>query len=443
MRPLLTLLVFALIGFAWAQDDLDDELFGGGAETGQQTDTETGAGDELFGSGDSFVTETEATAANPAADLLTSETVTLGGSFGLEAEVDLALNPEEAEDPFKSGLIDLKTRLFVDARPNQDFRVFVKGDIFYSTLGGVSFDLREAFADIAVQTTVFVRAGKQTVNWGVGRFFSPANLINLETIDPENPDEELAGPVAVKAQLPLGTDNLTGYLLLDDTETGDDIGLAGRYEFLVGGYELTAGGLYRSNRPWAVMSTATGAIGDMTVFGEVVLEGDSDKVFVVRNGGDFGTATSDSLFVSGTVGAQYSVTTDDDLYTVTGSAQYFFNGPGYEDSSLFTENPSTVGALLQEGKLSVSDLTGRGQHYAAAALNSPDMADTNLTSSAFWLGNLSDGSGQAEAKLEYGGVKNFTPSVSYSYAYGAEGAEYSPRGDRHTLKLALNVSGSF
>ena len=142
------------------------------------------------------------------------------------------------------------------------------------------------------------------MNWGVGRFFSPANLINLETIDPENPDEELAGPVAVKAQLPLSTDNLTGYLLLDDIETGDDIGLAGRYEFLVEGYELTVGGLYRSNRPWAVMSTATGAVGDVTVFGELVLEGDSDKVFIVENGNSsLGTATSDSLFVSGTVGA--------------------------------------------------------------------------------------------------------------------------------------------
>ena len=104
---------------------------------------------------------------------------------------------------------------------------------------------------------------------------------------------------------------------------------------------------------------------------------------------------------------------------MTDSAQYFFNGLGYDDSSRFSDNPSAVGALLQAGKLRVSDLTGRGQHYAAAALSSPDMADTNLTSSAFWLGNLGDGSGQAEAKLEYGGVKNVTPSVSYTYAYGA------------------------
>ncbi len=264
----------------------------------------------------------------------------------------------------------------------------------------------------------------------------------METLDPEDPDAELAGPVAVKAQLPLGTDNVTGYLLLDDIESGDDIGVAGRYEFLVGAYELTVGGIYRSNRPWAVMGTATGAVGDMTVFGEIVLEGDSDKVFVVRNGSSLITATSDSLFVSGTAGAQYSATTADELYTVRGSAQYFFNGPGYEDPSILTDNPAAVGAFLRKGKVGVNDLAARGQHYVAVALSLPDIADTNLTSSAFWLGSF-DGSGQVEASLGYSGVKNVTPSVSYTYAYGPEGAEYSPRGGRHALKLALAVNGSF
>lgn len=91
----------------------------------------------------------------------------------------------------------------------------------------------------------------------------------------------------------------------------------------------------------------------------------------------------------------------------------------------------------------MSDLTERGRHYAAVALNSPDIADTNLTPSAFWLGNLSDGSGQAEASLEYGGVKNLIPNVTYGYACGANGAEHSPAESSHTLKLALEVNGSF
>ncbi len=166
MRRLATLLALALVWpLAWAQNDLDDALFGGGAETSQQADTEAGKGDDIFSGQDSFVTETAEDAnANPAADLLTSETVTLGGSFSLDAQLALALYSEENEDAFTSGLVDLKTRLFVDARPTQDFRAFVKGDIAYSTTDDVTFDLREAFADLSVADTVFVRAGKQTVN---------------------------------------------------------------------------------------------------------------------------------------------------------------------------------------------------------------------------------------------------------------------------------------
>lgn len=449
MLKFLGVLLLLASTLAWAQDgaqdsnpqngNLDDDLFGGGGDVQGTTGEEPAS--------DSFVkTVKEDANATPADDLLKSETVVIGGSFEVSAEVDLSLNPEEGEDAFTGGLTDLSTRLFLDARPNPDFRAFVKGDISYSATDGVAFELREAFSDINIAETVFLRAGKQTVNWGVGRFFSPANLINLETIDPEDPGAELAGPVAVKAQVPLGADNLTGYLILDDIGSGDDIGLATRYEFLVEGYELTVGGIYRSERPWAVMSTASGAIGDVTVFGEVVLEGNSDKMFILEDPASpvgLRTASSESLFVSGTLGAQYSYTTDDELYTVTGSAQYFFNGEGYEDPSVLTDNPAGVRALLEQGELSPVDLTERGQHYAAALLSSPDIADTNLTPSAFWLGNLSDGSGRATASLGYSGVENFTPSATYSYGYGTAGAEYSPRGDEHRLTLGFTLAGSF
>ena len=440
-----TLLIAALLGsFAWAQDDsLDDTLFGDG-ETQEQSQDEA-TGDDLFG--DSIFTEVEEDPdANPADDLLTSDKVVVGGNFGVSLDINLGLNPEEDEDAFTSGLSDLSTRLFLDARPSSDFRAFVKGDLSYDATDGVSFDLREAFADIAIEDTVYVRAGKQTINWGVGQFFSPANLINLETIDPENPDAELAGPVALKAQLPIDTSNATGYLLLDDIGSGNDIGVAARYEFLLEGYELTVGGVYRPENPWAIMTTATGAIADVTVFGELVLEGNSDKKFIIEDSSTplgYSTTTSDALYGSATVGARASYTTEDDLYTVMGSAQYLFNGLGYEDSSVFTDNPQVVGALLGQGDLRFSDLSERGQHYLAATISSPDLANSDVNPSALWLSNLSDGSGFVNLSVNYSGIDYVTPSLSYRFNYGAAGAEYSPQGNKHSLTLSLDISGAF
>ena len=440
-----TLVIAALLGaFAGAQDDsLDDTLFGGG-DTQEQSQDESSS-DDLFG--DSLFTEIkEDPNANPADDLLTSDKVVIGGDFGVTFDVNLALNPEEDEDSFTSGLTDLTTGLFLDARPVPEFRAFVKGDLFYNTTDGVSFDLREVFADITIADTVYVRAGKQTVNWGVGFFFSPANLINLETIDPENPDAELAGPVAVKAQVPIDSSNATGYLLLNDIGDGNDIGVAARYEFLVEGYELTVGGVYRPENPWAVMATATGAISDVTVFGEIVLEGNSNKVFIVEDPGTplgYSTTTSDALYGSATLGARYSYTTEDELYTVSGSAQYLFNGLGYEDPSVFTDNPQVVAALLRQGDLGFSDLSERGQHYLAANISSPEIAGSDFNPSALWVANLSDGSGFLSASVNYGGIDYITPSLSYRFNYGVAGAEYSPQGDKHSLSLSLDISGSF
>lgn len=440
-----TLVMAALLGsFAWAQDDsLDYTLFGSG-ETQEQSQGES-SGDDLFG--DSIFTEVEEDPdANPADDLLTSDKVVIGGNFSVTFDLNLALNPEEEEDAFTSGLTDLSTRLFLDARPVPEFRAFVKGDIAYDTTDGVSFDLREAFADITIADTVYVRAGKQTVNWGVGLFFSPANLINLETIDPENPDAELAGPVAVKAQVPIDSSNATGYLLLDDIGSGNDIGVAARYEFLVEGYELTVGGIYRPDNPWSVVATATGAIADVTVFGEIVIEGNSNKVFIVEDPGTplgYSTTTSDALYGSATFGARYSYTTEDELYTVLGSAQYLFNGLGYEDPSIFTDNPQVIAALLGQGDLEFSDLSKRGQHYLAANLSSPELAGSDFNPSALWVANLSDGSGFLSASVNYDGIDYVTPSLSYRFNYGAAGAEYSPQGNRHSLNLSLDISGAF
>ncbi|MEM7734730.1 MAG: hypothetical protein AAF267_02985 [Deinococcota bacterium] len=438
-----------MVNVGWSQTNLDDALFGGNQESSQeessQEDTDTAAGDDdLFQGGGSFISDVEEDPdANPADDLLTSETVTIGGSIDMSAEFQVLLNPDDDQDTVDSGLVDLNARFFLDARPDSDFRALVKGDIIYSTEDDLEFDLREAFADVDIDNIVFIRAGKQTINWGVGVFFSPANLINIERIDPEDTSAELAGPVAIKAQLPLGVNNLTGYLLTDDFESDDNIGIAGLYEFLFEGYEITVGSVYRYDAPWAVMATATGELADVTVYGEAVLEGNSDKVFLTEDATGLDASTSDDVFFSGTLGARFTTSTEDDRYTLSAGAQYFFNGQGYGDTSIFTDNPAAVSGLVADGTLSISDLTERGKHYAALSLSSPDVNFSDITPSVFWLGNLSDGSGFATATARYEITDDLSTSLQYRFNYGAEGAEYSPRGDSHSITLSLDFFGSF
>ena len=417
------------MGVVYAQDDLFE--------------------DDLFGSSDGIVNDIDPeTPADAANDLLVNDGVVIGGSFSLSASFTFDPSADDILASMASGFDNLSTRIFMDARPDSNFALFAKADISYSTSDNLSYDLREMFVDFDWNDSVYIRAGKQTVNWGVGNFFRPANLINIENVDPEDPDAELAGPVALKAQYPIDTNNLTGYLVLDDLANDIPLALAGRYEFLFQGFEITTGAVYQYDSPLAAMLTVTGNINsDLSIFGEAVISTQQEKRFVINDDdspiGISTTQLPDDIFVQATIGGRYSYTSEDEALRLNVSAQYYYNGLGYADSSILIDKQAEIGALLANGSLSSADLRERGRNYAALHLSANDLMDSDLSPSLFWIGNLDDGSGQMRASIGYGGFDYLTPSASYRYSYGEEGAEYSPRGESHSVSLGLSIRGSF
>jgi len=445
--------IVSTFGLVMAQDtDLEDSLFGGGTEESSEESSDNASDDAsddgedaLFGGSNFIVDITNAAppSTSVADELLANEPVAIGGrvSGGLRLNINPDANEENGQDMFNAGLTSLRTRLFLDARPDTEFRGFIKGDISYSTDDGIDVDLREMFIDTDINDTVFLRLGKQTVNWGVGRFFRPANLINIETLDPENPD---ADPVALKAQLPIGLDNLTGYAIVDDIENGNPVALASRYEFLVGATEVTVGGVYQFDNPWSLMSTAVGKVGDINWFGEAVLEGNVNNKYIVEDGSGFAVRGTDDMYLSATLGGTYTISdpSEDNNYSINLAAQYLYNGFGYSDVSLFTENQQAINGLVRSGDISSRDLRNRSQHYAGANA-SLRITDFDFSPSVFWLGSLNDGSGRVSASVRYSGIENITPSFNYSYNYGAEGSEYAARGSSQSASLSVSLGVSF
>jgi len=410
---------------------------------------QAGVGDDLFGDGGLITEVAPSSAAAPADDLLAGDGVRLGGDLSFTARMQLDLDGEEGEDPLATGLDDLSARLFVDARPVRTLRLYLEGHASYTTGSGLELGLREAFADVTVFDTVFLRVGKQTLNWGVGTFFSPANLLNTERLDPAAPDAQLDGPVAAKAQWPIGTDNLTGYLIVDDLGDDSDLAVAGRYEFLLDGYEITTGALVHVDGPWALMATATGSIADVTVFAEAVVQGNTDKVYVEPDDASpigYRTTRSEAVVVSATVGGRYGYTSDDGLFSVSISAQYCLNGLAYADPLLFVAEPAALAFALgqiEAGAMRLGDLADRGLHNVAARVVLDDIGASDLTPSVLWLGNLSDGSGLVRTELAYTGIEHVTLALGSRHVYGPDGAEYSVGGAGHTLDLSISVRGAF
>ncbi len=423
--------------------------------------------DNLFGDDSSALVEEapEDTGGNDlTTELLTSDSgVVLGGKYHFSASASLTeddlVNPsiDSLDDSFD---LDLGTTLSFDARPDDSIRVLGKVDVSYPFTYDTSrnfsdvFHVTELFSDFNIDNKVFFRAGKSTVNWGVGYFFSPADLLNLSRVDPENPDAELEGPVSVKMNVPFGLNNLYLYVIAPEGITSaSELAAAPMAEFVFGITELGIGAYYQKDHAPAAMATLTSAVGDFSLFAEGVVTYGSDKTFVQD---DYSLLTYDTtLFYKGTIGTMYTWSDDLANFNLSFTGQYLFNGEGYayDDQDFVTANRQTVLGVLTgvippvyplDGltALSLSDIAETGRHYGAASVTWSGMLQSDFSLSIFYLGNFSDASGMVKPSLSFNGLDDIAISLGISYLYGEAGDEYTPFGDSISASLTFSLGGT-
>ena len=437
--------------------------------------------DALFGgdvveSGDAAAA---APAVNPVTAALKSDKVRIGGSFygSLSAAATWT-------DPWGGGselfTVDdsalstsLKSTLFFDARPSEDFRVygsaktswpfettktFLTGATTSDSITAPNVSLFELFADFSLNDKAFFRFGKSTVKWGVGYFWSPADVINLEPINLLDATAQREGPVNFRIHIPvLGTqNNFYLYTILDESDVDfSTTALAAKAEFLLGTYELGLGAYYRYDTAERAMLTLTGPLGDFDVFGEAMLSRGSAKTFVTGiSGASPYVLTSDtasnreSLYFSASTGFMYSSPKDN--FTAIG--QYYYNGEGYANDNrktLVADAQAAMSANPLLAKTYMAALSGlaydSGQHYVALNLSKSELFFEDLSVSVLGIANLSDFSGIVKPSVSWAVLDNFSLTISPTFVFGPADGEYAflAGGNPVSLTLSAIVSGSF
>lgn len=448
MLAALALFSILVVPGAWAAQAVDFP-FGSGEEDLFFFDEEAFFGGGLLRE----VEEPAQSAGTLDAAFLVRERIEFGGDYRLALEASAAWEDGGIAAANRSLVASMGGSLFADFRPRRDFRLFAKGKGNASVIDGVAegpaFRLHELFADIDVGDKAFVRAGKQTVNWGVGYFFSPADIINIGRIDPERPEAEREGPIAVRVHVPSGKNNYYAYALVAGADDAA-VAFAPKAEFVLGRSEVGVGLYYRADRVPRVMATVSTSLGRTSLFAEAVVSKGSDKRFVksvpMSPENPFGLEVirdSESLFAHFTAGVRYTYNDPDRRYSLTGAGQYYYNGEGYE-GRFAAENRLAMGALLATGELLPADMLSTGRHYAAATVVATGRSLGDFSPSLFWLGNLGDGSGMVTLSVAYNRWNSVRPSVSFTQWYGDSGGEYAaPFGLNNRVALSLSVAQSF
>ena len=409
------------------------------------------------------------------------------GSFKLNTPDSARLTPDVGAKVFFDARPDEDTRFYGSMKaswPFENKRTFLTGATYIpatpvapgytipasvktteETISSPNLKVFELFADRSWNDTLFFRFGKHTVKWGVGYFWSPADVINISSIDVTDPSAQLEGPISLRLQIPFaGTqNNIWAYAVVPaGIASADlkpyDVGYAAKYEFLLGNYEIGMGGYWQRDVAPKAMLTATGAIWKFNLFGEAVASWGSDKQWVDNITLPL-SATSvttskdkDGVYFSGTAGFQYSDTTNN--YSVTG--QYFYNGNGYSFSrrkDLINDARSMISAL--GGTPTEAAMTGvfkglmyqSGEHYAGLYLSKTKLFSDDFSVGMLTIANLSDISGFTQPTASYTFFKGFSGSLNPTFYWAAPvlwgantDAEYVVMTDGPSMTLSFKAS---
>ncbi len=324
----------------------------------------------------------------------------------------------------------------------------------------LQFDISvyELFADFNYDEKLFFRFGKHTIKWGLGYFWSPADVLNLTAIDEENPQADREGPVSLKVNYPFSFHNLYLFIIANSGIKPTELAFAPKAEFLLGNTEMGISGYYQKALSPRGIITLSSTYGGVDFFTEGVVSLGSDRVFV-RISKDQSTAQEDeddgletvldtyvrsNPFFYFTTGFRYAGSIEADKGSIFVIGQYFYNGDGYGSSKLLEQayylwrNPSSNGLILPEEAqgidyesppdLSLGDLSPFGKHYLGTSFSWSDFLGTGLSFSALGFINMNDVSGVLIPSVSYTFFDRISLSGSLRVTFGNPGDEFTNPG---------------
>lgn len=401
------------------------------------------------------------------------------GDFTGNASTTLSWNemfPEGDEwlDPDESPSFGLGARLWFDSRPERSFRVFGKVSVAWPFNKATTAKIDELYSDFNWSERLFFRFGKQNAGWGVSRFYQIADPLSVGVKNPEDPEADLDGPLALRVSLPLGVNALYLYGVVKDSYLPEnaaeasitDAALGIKADILVkvpanplvGNGELSLGAYAQKRLAPKFVASYSTSVGKVQFFTDQAVSYGLDY-YRLDGGVDKTVKTEEVPFWSATAGAMY-VNQDAHL---TVYAEYLFNAAGSASKTYYKDWLTRYG-LEQipadspyfpgyEKTLVLSDAFGYlSRHNSAVSVSFSELFNTDkLSASAFWMQNWVDRSGMAQAALGFKPFKTLKIEPSAVFAWGADTNEWviknssvsAETGEQTARRFALRLAVSF
>ncbi len=338
----------------------------------------------------------------------------------------------------------------------------------FSAARGPTSVLDQMWIRFDVLGRVFVTAGKQHVRWGTGRFWQPTDYLHPVKRNPLDVFDARSGVTMLKLHVPWEDRawNFYGFAVAEDPNTATDslraVSGGARAEIVVLGAELGLDVLAKRGSKSRFGIDLSMGIWDFDIYADVALRAGADfnsveKVAVDPSltctpaGADPGDPSMQlpindlssqyhvvalsGIKTQAVVGANYSRKyNDNDLWLI--GAEYFYNQPGYSDTSLYP------GLLFNDRGTPMLNFFYTGRHYAALFASLPQPFSWNKTTFTLsTVGNLADMSFVSRLDYSFTLLTHLSLEAFGGVHYGSRAGEFRLGFDIDAQRI-LNADGT-
>ena len=309
-------------------------------------------------------------------DLLDDNRLQLGGLLYMRNGLFISDTPGENDRWSRqtlnsSNLMDL----YLDARPNDRVRAFIRGRMLYTpvrddsqasaflglgdTSEPVQMQLDQLWLKFDVARRIYLTAGAQHVRWGATRLWNPVDAIYPSRRNPLTLFDQRTGLPMLKLHVPfeVAGNNWSGYLIALADEAVDlaHMGLAGRLEAVVSTAEVGLTASKRIDDDWRLGLDLSAGVWEFDLTGElgVRVDGDGDVRWQVSGG------------------VSWTVAINDEDSLIVG-AEYFYNPNGYADGDAAAVCVWVSGHATRGGRASDAAESAPLAESAPTAVPAPD-----------------------------------------------------------------------
>lgn len=349
----------------------------------------------------------------------------------------------------------------IDARLIGGAKAFADLEAFYASAGainllqsgntfgtdtGMQFAARELFVDVNYNKLVYVRAGKQVLQWGRCTLWNPTDFVNIERPTFIARMGHRDGTYGIKMHIPYKTlFNFYSFVDANNAQKISDLALSVKAEALLGRTEFAFSGWKKDGWKPIFGVDLSSQLFNVLIAAEASL----------RNGIDMPTLDLNTMRVTNmgdnwipraavNLTKMFPFQGVADRLTVSG--EFYYNNAGY-DVNIFND-PKKLAGLLALAMSSASEspasrlyeVNSYSKYYGMVYSSISQFIIDPLTFSCNALGNFNQNSYVVSIGLNYLSMQNLSWGVSVDSYLGKKGTEYNFTGNGETIRLQTGMT---